>query len=86
MTEDSPYSDPASISLSCGCQLESEEATIHELNVDGWSMIYCHLHSAAPKLLAALEGLVEAVEHGHLGMSQVDEIAQAREAIREAKA
>ena len=47
--------------------------------------VTCPLHAAAPKLLAALKGMLQAVEDCHVLMWSDDECILAHEAIREAK-
>ena len=61
--------------------------------VDDGEIIYCALHAAAPKLLAALEAILDVLKPDSLGYLQGDvnlltceHMIQACEAIKEARA
>lgn len=66
--------------MPCGCQLTRDAST-------GQSIVFCAVHAAAPKLLAALEGLLPWIERGteRMDREEAKAITQALAAIRETK-
>jgi hypothetical protein len=66
--------------MPCGCQVTRDASS-------GQGIVFCAVHGAAPRLLAALEGLLPWVERGteRMDREEARAITQALASIREAK-
>lgn len=73
------HSDEAA--LSCGCRVASDAGTGGVPTI-----IFCPVHAAAPRLLAALEGILPWLERGRerFDREQARALTQALKAVREA--
>ncbi len=73
------HSDKAG--LSCGCRVASDAGT-----GGAPAIVFCPVHAAAPKLLAALEGILPWLERGRerFDREQARALTQALKAVREA--